>query len=119
MRVRYMIEYALRQKPDGSHWYQPIGVWARGEGPWCLDAEYIPEEELRWCDAQVYICGFIERGEPYLPEDILERWAATIGTYTGDCSPIYETQAAGTSEVAARVLAMLVAGERLGHPPLA
>jgi hypothetical protein len=119
MRIRYMIEYALRLAQPGSasgSWYQPIGVWAYdGNDGWAI--EYLPEEWLRWCDARVYLCGFMERGER-TPDDILERWAATIGTYTGDCSPICEIEASSADEVAARLLALLVAGERLGNPPL-
>lgn len=119
MRVRYFIEYALNQDPsDGHHYYRPIGVWARGEGPWELCILYLPEEEMRWFDTQLYVCAFMERGDAHFPDDLLEGWITRVSAYTGDCSTIYQTEAANSDSVAHRILAMLTSGAALHDPPL-
>ena len=119
MRVRYFIEYALEQdQADGHHFYRPIGVWARGDGPWDLTILYLPDAELRWFDTQLYICSFMERGDTHFPDDLLEAWIDGVSLYTGDCSPIYETHDHHAEDVAQRILARLIAGEPLRHPPL-
>ncbi|MHB9023460.1 MAG: hypothetical protein ACYC7E_04715 [Armatimonadota bacterium] len=119
MRVRYFIEYALEQDADdGHHFYHPIGVWARGDGPWELTILYLPEEEMRWFDTQLYSCAYMERGDTHFPDDLLEEWIAHVPLYTGDCSPIYTTEARNSEAVAMTVLALITAGEPLGDPPL-
>jgi len=118
MRVRYFIEYALEQDADdGHHFYRPIGVWARGEGPWDLTIHYLPEAEMRWFDTQLYICDFMERGETHFPDDLLEQWISHVSLYTGDCSPIYATEARNSETVAMSVLEKLTSGHLLGDPP--
>ena len=32
MKLRYMVEYALRDRDTNPH-YEPIGVWVQGPGP--------------------------------------------------------------------------------------
>jgi hypothetical protein len=119
MRVRYFIEYALEQdEKDGHHFYRPIGVWARGEGPWELTILYLPEEEMRWFDTQLHICAFMERGDTHLPDDLLEGWIASLSLYQGDCSPIYETVARNSEAVAMTILARITDGQPLGDPAL-
>jgi len=120
MRVRYFIEYALEQdQADGHHYYRPIGVWARGDGPWDVTILYLPDAEIRWFDTQLYICSFMERGDTHFPDDLLETWITGISLYTGDCSLIYETEAQNAEGVARDVLAQLSAGKPLRDPPWA
>ena len=53
MKLRYMIEYALRDHLRNPH-YEPIGVWVQGPGPGLdLVIEYLPgnteaKEEADW-----------------------------------------------------------------------
>ncbi len=118
MRIRYFLEYALEQdQADGHHYYRPIGVWARGDGPWDLTILYLPDAEMRWFDTQLHICAFMERGDSHFPDDLLERWIASISLYTGDCSLIYETEARNAEEVAVTLMRIMSAGEALHDPP--
>jgi len=118
MRVRYFIEYVLEQDPDdGHHSYRPIGVWARGEGPWELTILYLPAEEMRWFDTQLYVCAYLERGDTHFPDDLLEGWIGSVSLYTGDCSPIYETEARNSDAVTLAVMAAITQGLSLGDPP--
>lgn len=119
MRVRYFIEYALNQdQSDGHHYYRPIGVWARGEGPWELCILYLPDEEMRWFDTQLYVCAYMERGDTHLPDDMLEGWIARVPVYTGDCSPIYVAESRNSEDAAMKVLEMLQRDQALHDPPL-
>lgn len=118
MRIRYFIEYALDQDAgDGHHFYRPIGVWARGEGPWDLTILYLPAAEMRWFDTQLHICTFMERGDAHFPDDLLEQWIAHVPRYTGDCSPIYTVDAPTAEDVAQRILHTLQTGKALEDPP--
>jgi len=118
MRVRYFIEYALEQDgTDGHHYYHPIGVWARGAGAWELTILYLPEEEMRWFDAQLSVCAFMERGDDHLPDDLLEGWISHVSLYDGDCSRIYTVEAQNSEEIARQVLAMIDAGKGLRDLP--
>ena len=118
MKVRYFIEYALEQDADGRHYYRPIGIWARGEGPWELTILYLPDAQERQWAADLHYCAYIERGDEHLPDDLLEQWCERIPLYTGDCSPSYMTAARNSEEVAMQVLGMIQAGKLLGDPPL-
>jgi len=118
MRVRYFIEYALEQdEDDGHHFYRPIGVWARGDGPWELTILYLPDAEMRWFATQLYICAFMERGDAHFPDDLLEQWIEHVPLYTGDCSPIYDTEARNAEDVAQHLLTTMMTKQPLHNPP--
>ena len=117
MRVRYFIEYKLQQDNDGHHFYQPIGVWARGEGPWELTILYVPDAEERQWAADIWVCDFMERGDDHLPDDVLESWINGVSLYDGDCSVIYVTDADNSEMVATQLLDKIINGKSLNDPP--
>ncbi len=119
MRIRYFIEYALRQDAQAHHYFEPIGVWAHGPGLG-LDVvmQYLPGNEEAQAIADGIINELIERGERTVPADFLEQWQGRISLYRGDRSPVYATDAGCVDDVAVRVLALISAGTPLGDPPL-
>jgi len=92
MKLRYMIEYALRSRVRDPH-YEPIGVWVQGPGPG-LDIEmaYLPgnaeaEEEAEWV-----INRLVEAGVKNLAGDFLEYHQRTLSPYRGMRGAIVETE---------------------------
>lgn len=83
MKLRYMIEYALRDRDTNPH-YEPIGVWAQGSGPG-LDVEmaYLPGNEDYQEEADWVINRLVEDGIRSLPEDFLEYHRSTMSPYRG------------------------------------
>jgi len=104
MKLRYMVEYALRDRVKDPH-YEPIGVWVQGPGPG-LDIEmaYLPgnaeaEEEAEWV-----INRLVEAGVKNLPEDFLEYHQQTLSPYRGMRGAIVETEESLSAEGSARML---------------
>jgi hypothetical protein len=69
MKLRYMIEYALRDRIRNPR-YEPIGVWAQGPGPGLdLVIEFLPgnadaDEDAQWVVNRLVEAGLVEpRGE--------------------------------------------------------
>ena len=72
MKLRYMVEYALRDRIREPR-YEPVGVWVQGPGPGLdLVIEFLPgnaeaREEAEW------IVDYIERKDiRSLPEAFLD-----------------------------------------------
>lgn len=119
MKIRYFIESALRQGPDGQWYFTPIGVWAHGQG-WGLNVcgRYVPDEINAQEQADGVINNLVEQEVVTLPEDWLRRKAASIGLYQGDASLIYITEGRHSDDVAERILAKIIAGGPIGDLPL-
>ncbi|MHB1000771.1 MAG: hypothetical protein ACYC27_16135 [Armatimonadota bacterium] len=97
MKLRYMIEYALRDRDTDPH-YEPIGVWVQGPGPG-LDIEmaYLPGNEDYQEEADWIINRLVENDIKTLPDDFLEYHQTTISPYRGIRSEVTDTNRFGTS----------------------
>ena len=104
MRLRYMIEYAMRDRDINPH-YEPIGVWVQGPGPG-LDIEmaYLPENEEYQEEADWVINRLVENDIRILPEDFLEYHRATISPYRGIRGNIVQTNEYGTFAECASIM---------------
>lgn len=92
MRLRYMIEYALRDRDTSPH-YEPIGVWVQGPGPG-LDIEmaYLPGNEEYQEEADWVINRLVENDIKSLPDDFLEYHRSTMSPYLGMRGEPVETE---------------------------
>ena len=92
MKLRYMIEYAMRDRDTNPH-YEPIGVWVQGPGPG-LDIEmaYLPGNEEYQEEADWVINRLVESGVRSLRDDFLEYHRATMSPYLGMRGEIVETE---------------------------
>lgn len=92
MKIRYMIEYAMRDLVTNPQ-YEPIGVWAQGPGPG-LDIEmaYLPGNEEYQEDADWVINRLVEHGIKSLPDDLLEYHRTTMSPYIGMRGESMETE---------------------------
>ena len=105
MRLRYMIEYALRDR-DSDPYYEPIGVWVQGPGPGLdIIMEYLPGNADLQEDAEWVINRLVENDIKSLPEDFLEHHQQTMSPYRGMFGEIVETEEFATAaECVSRVL---------------
>ena len=91
MKLRYMIEYALRDRIREPS-YDPIGVWVQGPAPGLdLVIEFLPghaeaEEEAEWL-----VNRLVENDVRSLPEDFLAHHQATLSPYRGMRGAVVET----------------------------
>ena len=92
MRLRYMLEYALRDRDTNPH-YEPIGVWVQGPGPE-LDIlmEYLPGNDDFQEEADWVINRLVENDATSLPDDFLEYHRQSRSPYDGAFSEIVETE---------------------------
>lgn len=98
MRLRYMIEYALRDRDTNPH-YKPIGVWVQGPGLGLdIVMGYLPGNEEFQEDADWIINRLVENDVKSLPEDFLEYHRATMSLYRGMRGEIVETEEFATAE---------------------
>ncbi len=112
MRLRYMIEHALRDRETHPH-YEPIGVWVQGPGPGLdIVMEYLPGNEDYQEDADWVINRLVENDFKSLPDDFLDYHRATMSPYHGMRGEIVETEEFATAEECAA--SML---SRLPRPP--
>jgi len=98
MKLRYMIEYALRDRLRNPH-YEPIGVWVQGPGPGLdLVIEYLPGNPEAQGEADWIINRLVENGVKSLPENFLEHYQAALSPYAGMRGSIVETENFSTAE---------------------
>jgi hypothetical protein len=92
MKLRYMIEYALRDRIR-KPLYKPVGVWVQGPGPGLdLMVEFLPgnseaREEVDWI-----INRLVENDVMDLPKDFLAYHQSTLSPYRGMRGPVTETE---------------------------
>lgn len=112
MRLRYMIEYALRDR-DTKPRYEPIGVWVQGPGPG-LDVlmEYLPGNDEAQEEADWVINRLVENDIKSLPDGFLEYHRGTMSPYRGMRGEIVETEDYATAEECAKVICKAVAAPR-------
>lgn len=98
MKLRYMIEYALRDR-DRNPRYEPIGVWVQGPGPGLdIVMEYLPGNDEFAEDADWIINRLVENEIRSLREDFVEYHQATMSPYRGMRGEIVETEEYATAE---------------------
>ena len=106
MKLRYMIEYALRDRDTNPH-YEPIGIWVQGPGPGLdITMEYLPGNEDAAEEADWILNRLVEAGVRTLHDGFLEYHRATMSPYRGMRGEIVETEVSATAEeCAVRALA--------------
>lgn len=111
MHLRYMIEYALRDR-DASPHYEPIGVWVQGPGPGLdIIMEYLPGNEDAQEDSDWVINRLVENDIKSLPEDFLDYHRQTMSPYRGMRGQIVETEEFPSSEACAAAVLRLQASK--------
>jgi hypothetical protein len=91
VKLRYMVEYALRDGDTNPH-YEPIGVWVQGPGPGLdIVMEYLPGNENAQEEADWIINRLVEEGVRSLPVDFLEYHRETMSAYRGLSGAVTET----------------------------
>ena len=102
MRLRYMIEYAIRDR-DTDPYYESIGVWVQGPGPGLdIIMEYLPGNNEFAEDADWVVNRLVENDIKSLPEDFLEYHRQTMSPYNGMRGEIVETNEFATAEECAK-----------------
>ena len=104
MKLRYMIEYALRDRIRDPH-YEPIGVWVQGPGPGLdLVIEYLPSNPEAREEADWIVNRLVEAGVTALPEDFLEYHQFTISPYRGNRGQVVLTDEHFSAESCCKAL---------------
>ena len=102
MKLRYMIEYALRDLIREPH-YDPIGVWVQGPGPGLdLVIEFLPGHAEAQEDAVWVVNRLVENDVQTLPEDFLEYHRSTLSPYRGMRGAVVETDEYTSAEACAK-----------------
>lgn len=92
MKLRYMIEYALRDSIR-KHLYKPVGVWVQGPGTGIdLVVEFLPGNTEAREEADWIINRLVENDVRTLPEDFLTYHQSTLSPYRGMRGPVTETE---------------------------
>ena len=104
MKLRYMIEYVLRDQIRNPR-YEPIGVWVQGPGPGLdLVIEFLPGNSDAEEDAQWVVNRLVEQGVRSLPDDFLAYHQGTLSQYRGMRSPVIETDKYISAETCASAI---------------
>ena len=111
MKLRYMVEYALRDRIREPR-YAPIGVWVQGPGPGLdLVIEFLPGHAEAQEEADWVINRLVENDVRSLPEDFLAYHQATLSPYRGMRGVVVETDEYPSAEACAQsVLEQITAG---------
>ena len=113
MKLRYMIEYALRGR-NRSPRYDPIGVWVQGSGPgFDLAIRFLLGHKEAREDAEKVIDRLVENGMPALPEGFLEYHQQTMSPYRGMRGAVVETDAFPSAQACAQSLLREIASGRI------
>lgn len=92
MKLRYMIEYALRDRIR-KPLYKPVGVWVQGPGTGIdLVVEFLPGNAEAREEADWIINRLVENDVRTLPEDFLVYHQFTLSPYRGMRGPVTETE---------------------------
>ena len=92
MKLRYMVEYALRDRIREPR-YEPVGVWVQGPGPGLdLVIEFLPGNAEAREEAEWIVNRLVENDIRSLPEDFLAYHQATLSPYRGMRGPVTETE---------------------------
>jgi len=104
MKLRYMIEYVLRDQIRNPR-YEPIGVWVQGPGPGLdLVIEFLPGNSDAEEDAQWVVNRLVEQGVRSLPDDFLAYHQGTLSQYRGMRGPVVETEKYFSAETCVKAL---------------
>lgn len=104
MKLKYMIEYALRDRIREPR-YEPIGVWVQGPGPGLdLVIEFLPGNADAEEDAQWVVNRLVEQGVRSLLDDFLAYHQDTLSQYRGMRGPVLETEKYLSAETCAKAL---------------
>ena len=111
MKLRYMIEYALRDRIRAPR-YDPIGVWVQGPGPGLdLVIEFLPGHTEAQEEAEWVINRLVENNVRTLPEAFLDYHQSTLSPYRGMRGVIVETDEYPSAEACAvSVLEQITSG---------
>ena len=113
MKLRYMIEYALRNRIREPR-YDPIGVWVQGPGPGLdLVIEFLPGHAEAQEEAEWVINRLVENDIRALPEDFLDYHQATLSPYRGMRGAIVETDEHPSAEACAESVLAQIASVRI------
>jgi len=112
MKLRYMIECALRDRVRDPH-YEPIGVWVQGPGPGLdLVIEFLPGNADAEEAAQWVINRLVENDVKTLQDDFPDYHQSTMSPYHGMRSSPAETEEYGSTVSCARaILAKIQSGD--------
>ena len=104
MKLRYMVEYALRDCIREPR-YAPVGVWVQGPGPGLdLVIEFLPGNTEAREEAEWIVNRLVENNIRSLPEDFLAYHQATLSPYRGMRGPVAETEEYLSPEACARTI---------------
>ena len=101
MKLRYMVEYALRNRIREPR-YDPIGVWVQGPGPGLdLVIEFVPGHAEAQEEAEWVINRLVENDVRSLPEDFLDYHQSTLSPYRGMRGAVIEADEHPSAEACA------------------